>query len=83
MTEGRVEKRPLEAGARVAPDTVLIELGNPQLEQETVDAEWDWKAEESSYADLKVKLERDCEAAVRVSRRIPNSNRTDLFRRWI
>ncbi|MBN1566361.1 MAG: HlyD family efflux transporter periplasmic adaptor subunit [Acidobacteria bacterium] len=58
-TEGRVEKKLLEAGARVTPDTLLIELSNPQLEQETVNAEWDWKAEESSYVDLKVRLERE------------------------
>jgi HlyD family secretion protein len=59
VTEGRVEKKLLEAGARVTPDTILLELSNPQLEQETVNAEWDWKAEESSYADLKVRLERE------------------------
>jgi HlyD family secretion protein len=58
-TEGRVERRLLEPGARVRSDTILLELSNPQLEQETVNAEWDWKAEESSFADLKVRLERD------------------------
>jgi HlyD family secretion protein len=56
-TEGRVEKKLLEAGARVTRDTILLELSNPQLEQETLNAEWDWKAAETSYADLKVKLE--------------------------
>jgi HlyD family secretion protein len=58
-TEGRIERKLLEAGALVKSDTVLLELSNPQLEQETVNAEWDWKAEESSYADLKVRLERE------------------------
>jgi HlyD family secretion protein len=58
-TEGRVEKKWLEAGALVKPDTILLELSNPQLEQETVNAEWDWKAEESSYADLRVRLEKE------------------------
>jgi HlyD family secretion protein len=56
-TEGRVEKKLLEAGAPVHPDTILIELSNPELEQKTTDSEWEWKAAESSYADLKVKLE--------------------------
>ena len=56
-TEGRVEKKLLEAGARVTRDTILLELSNPQLEQETLNAEWDWRAAETSYADLKVKLE--------------------------
>ena len=59
VTEGRIEKRLLEAGARVESDTILLELSNPQLEQETVNAEWDWKAEESSYADLTVRLQRE------------------------
>lgn len=58
-TDGRVEKKLLEAGARVAANTVLLELSNPQLELETLSAEWDWKAEQSSYADLKVRLQRD------------------------
>jgi len=59
VTEGRVEKKLAEPGARVKPDTILLELSNPQLEQETINAEWDWKAEESSYADLTVRLERE------------------------
>jgi HlyD family secretion protein len=59
VTDGRVEKKVLEAGARVTPETVLIELSNPQLQQETVNAEWDWKAEESSYTDLEVRLHRE------------------------
>jgi HlyD family secretion protein len=58
-TDGRVEKKLLEAGARVTTNTVLIELSNPQLQQETVNAEWDCKAEESSYDDLKVKLKSE------------------------
>jgi HlyD family secretion protein len=58
-TEGRVERKVLEPGARVTPDTVLIELSNPQLEQETVSAEWDWKADENSYTDLQLRLRRE------------------------
>jgi HlyD family secretion protein len=56
-TDGRVEKKLLEAGATVTPDTILVELSNPQLEQETLSAEWDWKSAQSSYDDLKVQLE--------------------------
>ncbi len=56
-TEGRVERKLLQAGARVHPDTILVELSNQELEQKTTDAEWEWKAAETSYADLKVKLE--------------------------
>jgi HlyD family secretion protein len=59
VTEGRVEKKLLEPGARVKSDTILLELSNPQLEQETVNAEWDWKSEDSSYSDLRIRLERE------------------------
>jgi HlyD family secretion protein len=57
ITEGRVEIKVVQAGTMVKPDTILVELSNPTLEQETLNAEWDWKAAESSYTDLKVKLE--------------------------
>lgn len=56
-TNGRVEEILLQPGAQVAPDTVLLELSNSQLEQETVNAEWDWKAAKTSLEDLKVTLE--------------------------
>jgi HlyD family secretion protein len=58
-TEGRVERKLLEPGAYVHPDTVLIELSNPQLEQETVSAEWDWKAEESGYNELQLRIRQE------------------------
>ncbi len=57
VTEGRVERRLIQPGARIEPDTVIMELSNPQLQQETLNAEWDWKAGQTSYNDLKVKLE--------------------------
>jgi len=60
ITEGRVERKLVQAGTVVRPETILVELSNPTLEQETLNAEWDWKAAESSYTDLKVKLE--CQA---------------------
>jgi HlyD family secretion protein len=57
ITDGLVEKKMILPGAHVKPDTILLILSNPQLEQETVNAEWDWKAAESAYTDLKVKLD--------------------------
>jgi len=58
-TSGRVEKKLLEAGVRVSPDTILLELSNPQLELETLNAEFAWKAEKSSYVDMEIRLERE------------------------
>jgi HlyD family secretion protein len=59
LTEGRVERLRLLPGADVRPDTILLELTNPQLELELLDAESQWKAAEAGYIDLQVRLERE------------------------
>lgn len=48
--EGRVERRAVKPGEAVTADTVLLELSNPQLEKERLDAEW---AVTAAEADLK------------------------------
>jgi HlyD family secretion protein len=57
VTEGRVERRLVQPGAQIKADTIILELSNEQLEQETLNAEWDWKAAQISYQDLIIKLE--------------------------
>jgi len=54
MTEARVEKLHLKAGAVVKPDTIIMELSDPQLQQNFLDAEAQFKAAESTLKDLKV-----------------------------
>ena len=56
-TDGRVVPQPLLAGTLVKPDTVILELTNPELQAALVDAEWQVKAAEAAYTDLKVRLE--------------------------
>ena len=56
QTEGRVERRVVEAGARVTPETVILELSNPELEQEAQDSELRLRALEAEYTDLEVRL---------------------------
>ncbi len=56
-TDGRVEKRVLLPGTPVRPDTLLLELTNPELQAALVAAEWDVKSAEATYTDLKVRLE--------------------------
>src|SRR5215471_6740572 len=66
-TDGRVEPTPLLAGTQVTPDTILLTLSNPELQAALVDAEWQVKAAEAAYADLKARLESqrlDQEAAL-------------------
>jgi RND family efflux transporter MFP subunit len=52
----RVNKLP---GSEVKADTVLVEMTNPQLEQEALDAQLQVKAAQAEYESLKVKLDSD------------------------
>ncbi|MGA2371829.1 MAG: efflux RND transporter periplasmic adaptor subunit [Candidatus Korobacteraceae bacterium] len=52
----RIDKLP---GSQVTADTVLVEMVNPQLEQEALDAQLQVKAAEAEYQSLKVKLQSD------------------------
>lgn len=55
--EGRVERVRLRPGAQVRPDTVLVELNNPELVLEAQDLRWQVRAAEAGMRDLRVKLE--------------------------
>ena len=57
--DGRVEKIPLQARVEVGADTVIVELSNPQMEQQSTDADFQVKAAEADEQNLKVKLESD------------------------
>lgn len=57
--QGRVEKILLQAGVEVDQSTVIVELHNPQLEQQATDAEFQVKAAEADAENLKVRLESD------------------------
>jgi HlyD family secretion protein len=59
QASGRVERKLVLPGAIVKPDTILMELSNPQLEQEVLTALSDWRSSESDFVDYKVKLEVD------------------------
>lgn len=59
QTDGRVIKRLLQPGAIVKPDSVILELTNPQLQQEVLDAEAQLKAAEADYENLKVQVNSD------------------------
>ena len=52
----RIVKLP---GSQVDPGTVLVEMSNPQLEQEALDAQLQVKAAQAEYQSLKVKLASD------------------------
>ncbi len=56
QTDGRVDKVVVDPGARVTPETVILELSNPELEQAAGDAELQLRALEAEYTDLEVRL---------------------------
>jgi HlyD family secretion protein len=58
-SNGQVMRRPLLPGTAVKADTVLLVLGNRELQQSALDAEWQLKAAEADLQSLKPKLERE------------------------
>src|ERR1043166_6857054 len=57
--DGRVEKILVQAGVEVGAGTVIVELSNPQMEQQAIDAELQVKTAEAESENLKVRLESD------------------------
>lgn len=57
--QGRVETINLQAGVEVDPSTVLVELSNPQMEQQATEAELQVKATEADEENLRVRLESE------------------------
>jgi HlyD family secretion protein len=58
-TQGRVEKIILRPGTQVKADSVILELTNPQLEQQLQDAELKVAASVAGLENLKVQLNND------------------------
>jgi len=62
-TAVRVEKIVLRPGAKVKPDSVILELSNPTLEQQYMDAQLKLAGTQASLENLKVQLNNDLAAA--------------------
>jgi HlyD family secretion protein len=59
LTDGRIERILLRPGARVTPDSVILELSNPQVEQETLNARLALQSAEAALENLRVQLQSD------------------------
>ncbi|HXI24905.1 MAG TPA: efflux RND transporter periplasmic adaptor subunit, partial [Pyrinomonadaceae bacterium] len=57
--DGRVEKILVQAGVEVSAGTVIVDLSNPQMEQQALDAEFQVKTAEADAENLKVRLESE------------------------
>jgi HlyD family secretion protein len=55
--EGRVERIPSLPGVNVTADTVLLEMSDPQLEQNALEAQSQLAAAQADYDDLRAQLE--------------------------
>src|SRR3954463_15286420 len=58
-TSGRVDKIVLRPGATVKPDSVILQLANPDVEQAAANAESQLKAAEAELLNLRVQLQSD------------------------
>ena len=59
VTDGAVERIVIRPGALVTPDSVIVELSNPELEQTTLEARLNLDAAEARYSNRQVEVERD------------------------
>lgn len=58
-SDGRIERIFVQAGALVTPETVLLELSNPELRQSAFDIEWQIKGADAQLTRLRVQLESE------------------------
>ncbi len=56
-TDGQVQQRYLLPGTPVKADTVILDLSNPQLQQEALDAEYQLKGAEATLQQTKAQLQ--------------------------
>jgi HlyD family secretion protein len=59
QTEGRVERILLRPGAQVTAASVILELSNPQVEQEAVNARLALQSAEAALENLRVQLQNE------------------------
>lgn len=59
LTIARVNRIVLRPGAIVKPDSVILELSNPELERDTLDAEYQLRSAEADYQSVKAQMHSD------------------------
>ncbi|MGA7919776.1 MAG: HlyD family efflux transporter periplasmic adaptor subunit [Candidatus Acidiferrales bacterium] len=57
VTDGQVQQRYLLPGTPVKANTVILDLNNPQLSQEALDAEYQLKGAQAAYEQTKAQLQ--------------------------
>jgi HlyD family secretion protein len=59
QTAAKVDRIVIRPGHIVHPDTIILEMSNPELQRDVLDAEYALKAAEANYANLKVQVDSD------------------------
>ena len=59
LNTARVSKIVLHPGASVKPDSIILELSNPELERDTLDAQYQLKAAEAQFLSIKAQAGSD------------------------
>jgi HlyD family secretion protein len=59
QTDSRVDRWVLRPGAIVKPNSIIMELSDPTLQQTALDAEFQLKGAEADYANLKVQVDSE------------------------
>ena len=58
-TNARVERLVILPGAPVKPDSILVEMSNPDVERQALEAESQFRAAQAELANVKAKAQRD------------------------
>src|ERR1700686_3187324 len=56
QTDSRIDRILIHPGATVQPNSIILELSNPELQHDVLDAEYQLKAAQADYESLKVTL---------------------------
>jgi len=57
VTEGRIERISLQPGTAVTPESILLEMSNPELQLQALEAESELHSAEAQLKELRVRLE--------------------------
>jgi RND family efflux transporter MFP subunit len=58
-TDARVERLRVQPGSAVEPATILLDMSNPELERDALDASWQLKAAQAELVNTKVRLQKE------------------------
>ena len=58
-TDARIERLLIQPGSTVAPTAILLEMSNPELQRDALDADWQLKAAQAEMTNTRVRLQKE------------------------